>query len=63
MIRQIIETTDGKYLGLVFDDQAPFISPDGILFKPTRIQDLGDGLLRYSNSSYVITTKKVKDNG
>jgi hypothetical protein len=64
MIRQIVETTDGKYLGLVFDDQqTSFIAPDGILFKPTKTQDLGDGVVRYSNSNYVVTTKEVKTNG
>ena len=59
MIRQIIETTDKKYIGLVFDDQDPFISPDGILFIPTKIQDLGNGIIRYSNSHYIVTTKEV----
>jgi len=59
MIRQIIETTDKKYIGLVFDDQDPFISPDGTLFTPTKIQDLGNGIIRYSNSHYVVTTKEV----
>jgi len=59
MIRQIIETTDKKYIGLVFDDKDPFISPDGILFIPTKIQDLGNGIIRYSNSHYIVTTKEV----
>jgi hypothetical protein len=59
MIRQIIETTDKKYIGLVFDDQYPFISPDGIIFTPTKIQDLGNGITRYSNSHYIVTTKEA----
>jgi len=59
MIRQIIETTDKKYIGLVFDDQDHFISPDGILFTPTKIQDLGNGIIRYSNSHYIVTAKEV----
>jgi hypothetical protein len=59
MIRQIIETTDKKYIGLVFDDQDPFISLDGILFTPTKIQDLGNGIIRYSNSHYIVTTKEA----
>ena len=61
MIRQITSTTDGKYIGLVFNDQEPFISPDNILFEPTKIEDLGNGYVRYSNSHYVITTKAFSD--
>jgi hypothetical protein len=56
MIRQIIETTDGKYIGFVFDDQTAFIL-GGSLFRPTKIQDLGNGIIKYSNSNYVVTTK------
>lgn len=61
MIRRIIETTDDKYVGFVFDDTKPFVGPDGIPFHPDKVQDLGGGLVRYSNSSYIITTKGVKD--
>lgn len=59
MIRKIVETTDGKYLGIVFDDRDPFISPDGITFRPDKIQDIGNGYLRYSNSHYSVLTKEV----
>jgi len=59
MIRRIIETTDGKYVGLVFDDTKPFISPDGIEFKVDKIQDLGGGLVRYSNSNYIVLSKRI----
>lgn len=61
MIRRVIETTDGKYLGLEFDDTKPIITPDGITFEPTKVQDLGNGLIRYSNSNYVVLTKAVKN--
>jgi len=61
MIRQIIETTDGKYIGLKFDDTKPLISPDGIEFKVDKIQDLGGGLVRYSSSQYIALTREVKD--
>lgn len=61
MIRQVIETTDGKYVGLRFDDTKPFVSPEGIAFHPTKVQDLGGGLVRYSNSNYVVSAKEVKD--
>jgi hypothetical protein len=60
MIRQIIETTDKKYIGLVFDDQNPFILPDGILFTPTKIQDLGNGIIRYSNAKLCSNHNKRK---
>ena len=58
-MRRVIETTDNKYVGLVFDDTEPFKSPDGIMFHPTKVQDLGDGLMRYSNSNYVVLTQVV----
>ena len=59
--RRVIETTDGKYIGLVFDDQEPLITPDGITFHPTKIQDLGNGIVRFSNSNYVALTEEYKD--
>ena len=55
--RRVLESTDGKYIGLVFDDEQPVISPDGVLMAPTKIQDLGDGKVRYSNSNYVLLTE------
>ena len=61
-MRRIMETTDHKYLGLVFDDTKPLVSPDGINFRPTKVQDLGNGYVQYSNSHYVVLTKVV-DNG
>ena len=60
MIRKILETTDGKYIGLKFDDEKPFVSPDGIPFHVEKVQDLGNGLVRYSNSHYVVLTEEVK---
>jgi hypothetical protein len=61
MTRRIVETTDNKYIGLVFEDDEPLtlISPDGITFIPDKIQDLGDGLVRYSNSNYVLLAKAI----
>jgi hypothetical protein len=57
MIRRIIETTDGKFIGDAFDDEVDFFT-DGSDFRPTNTQDLGAGLVRYSNSNYVILTKE-----
>lgn len=59
MIVQVITSTDKKYIGLVADLDKPFISPDGIKFNPTKIQYLGNGIYRYSNSNYVIEVKDI----
>lgn len=57
--RRIIETTDWKYVGLTFDDKEELKSPDGIVFHPDKFQDLWNGLLRISNSNYIILTKTI----
>jgi len=57
MIRQVTETTDNKYIGFVFDDDQPIVYPDGSSINYDAIQDLGGGLVRYSNSNYVMLTK------
>jgi len=59
MKRQVVETTDGKYIGLVFDDKKPLVAPDGVTFHPTKVQDLGNGFMQFSNSNYVELTKKA----
>jgi hypothetical protein len=59
MIRRIIETTDNKFIGDTFDCEANCLI-DGSPFKPTQTQDLGGGLVRYSNSNYVVLTKEDK---
>jgi len=55
-MRRIIETTDKRFIGIVFDDTKPIIL-DGFNFVPTEKLDLGSGLIRYSNSNYVILTE------
>ena len=57
MIRRIIETTDNKFLGDPFDFKINKLT-DGSDFRPTNIQDLGEGIIRYSNSNYVVLTKE-----
>jgi hypothetical protein len=59
MIRRIIETTDNKFIGKLFDDEI-FILADGTCFKYTKVQNLDNGLIRYSNSNYVVLTEKIK---
>jgi len=58
MIQKIIESTDGKFLGVTFDDQQP-INLSGFEFNPTKIEPVDAGLMRFSNSNYVILTKSV----
>ena len=58
-MRRIIETTDGKYIGVVFDETQPIYKEDGVLFDVTKVQNLGSGYYRYSNSNYIILTKEV----
>jgi len=56
-MRRIIETTDNRFIGTEFDDRKPIVL-DGFVFDSTQKQDLGGGLIRYSNSNYVILTEK-----
>jgi hypothetical protein len=59
MRRKITETTDGKHIGHVFDDEKKLTLPSWGEFLPEKIQDLGGGLIRYSTVHYVILTKKL----
>lgn len=61
MLRKIIESTDWKYIWLTFDDEEKLESPDGIIFHPTKTQDLGNWLVRFSNSHYIILTKLINN--
>ena len=56
MIR-IMETTDGKYVGLSVDDTQSTFILEGWEFTPTHTRHLGGGYVQYANSSYVILTK------
>lgn len=56
-MRQIISTTDGKFIGLLFDPAEPLML-NGAEFVPDKVQDLPDGARRMSNSNYVIDTKE-----
>lgn len=55
MILRILSSTDGKFLGMTFDDEQPIIL-NGFEFKPTETKDIGDGLIQVSNSNYVVIT-------
>ena len=57
-MRTIIETTDGKYLGVnILPASTSFIFHD-FTFTPTKVEKLSNGYTRYSTTSYVITTKE-----
>lgn len=60
MIRRIIETTDGKYIGYRFDDTQKPLFVD-IEFVPDKVQHIGSGLVRYSNANYVVLTREVSN--
>ena len=55
MILRILSSTDGKFIGVAFDDDHPIIL-NGFEFKPTETKDIGDGLIQVSNSNYVVIT-------
>jgi hypothetical protein len=55
-MRQITETTDGRFVGLIFDEKKPLLL-DGATFNPDTVQDFKDGTYRLSNSNYVIDIK------
>lgn len=57
-MKQIIESTDGKFLGHTFDPTQP-IMLNGAEFVPDKVVDLGGGITRYANSNYIIDTKEV----
>ena len=59
MIVKVVATTDDKYVGETYDTDLPLTGSDGITFHPTKIQNLGDNLYRFSNSNYVVLAKEV----
>ena len=58
-MKQIIETTAGKYIGLTFENIDDLELPDGCTFKSAKEQQLSGGLVRYSNTNYVLLTKEI----
>ena len=55
---QIVGTTDGKFVGLVFTLDEPLVL-EGALFLPDKTRTYPDGVLRLSNSNYVIDAQEV----
>lgn len=58
-MKQIVETTDGKYLGLHVDVAESYFSFEDWTFIPTRVEHLEGGNVRLSTTSYVIVTKDI----
>ena len=57
MILKIVSSTDGKFIGVTFDDEQPIIL-DSFEFKPTETKDIGEGLIQLSNSNYIVITEQ-----
>ena len=55
---QIVNTTDGRFIGREFDPGAPMVF-DGFSFTPDKGQPLPGGMVRLSNSNYVIDAKEI----
>ena len=58
MILKILSSTDGKFIGVTFDDEQPIIL-DSFEFKPTETKDIGDGLIQVGNSNYVVLAEQT----
>ena len=58
-MKTIIETTDGKYLGINIDDTQPTFIFEDWSFTPTHTQHLGNGYVWYVTTSYAILTKDI----
>jgi hypothetical protein len=56
---QILQTTDKKFIGHVFDEKDLPLRFEGVEFVPDRVDELANGVTQFSNSNYVITAKKV----
>jgi len=55
---QITASTDGRFIGHVFDADEPIVL-DGYVFVPDLIKPLAAQEFRYSNSNYVIDVKEI----
>lgn len=58
MMLSILDTTDGKYLGKVFDSEQPLFLSNSE-FVPDKVIEVAPGEFRFSNSSYVIDVKEI----
>lgn len=55
---QIIGSTDGKFIGRVFDPEQPLVL-NGVVFVADRVAQVSNGVFRFSNSNYVIDVKEI----
>lgn len=56
---KIIESTDGKYIGLNLDDTRSTFILNGWEFTPTHREELFGRYIRFSSSQYIILTKII----
>lgn len=55
---QIISTTDGKYVGLIFDPDIPLVL-NGVVFAIEHKIQLDPTTIVLSNSNYVLIAKEI----
>lgn len=57
---QIVDTTDGRYKGLMFNDgDNPIRLARDVEFRYERTATLGSGIKRYISTNYVLDAKEV----
>ena len=57
---EITTTTDGRHVGRVIDSDArPIILDHDEQFQPDRVWQIGPGVWRLANPSYVIDAKEI----
>jgi len=58
MMNRIISTTDGNFVGTVFDNELP-ITLNGETFAPDKVLEISATVTRYANSSYVLDAEEI----
>ena len=62
-MKQIINTTDGKYLGLHFNYENNSITlASDVNIQIEKILKIDDEITRYTNTNYVIDAIEIKEN-
>lgn len=61
MLVKIIRTTDGKFVGNEVEIKEQITFSDGSVFYYEKSEEIEGGILRYSNPSYVILTRKINN--
>jgi hypothetical protein len=56
---KIIESTDNKHIGINLNESDTTFILNNWEFTPSKKQELDNGYVRYSNSQYIILTKRI----